>query len=405
MTSRHPPDYNLCMWGAIRTKERCPACGGKFVEGKRGLQCPKCLTTPRKYFLDIPQLGANRKLYSDTTGHPFDSYERASQELSTIRTEVRKGTFDPRNYVKRDLKGLLFSNYADLWLERQEKRIEGGYISREYFRSVKSLLKNHLVPFFGKRNIRDIHEGLIEDFLLQLPSHLSAKTRQTTLALMRKIFSDALRRRDIMRAPDFPRVEVGETVTKWIAPEEQEAILAQVKDPILRALFVFLIHMGTRPNEARALRWEDLNFKAGLVTISAAIDQNVYRPYTKEREVRELPLPPEVIEALKSIPRSLSGFVFTRTGKPLSANLVRATWRRAARAAGLTIGCYQGTKHSLGCWAVNSGIPLNVIQDYFGHKSSATTRRYAKLRVDALRVMHRSWPQSVPKAREQEEKP
>jgi hypothetical protein len=81
------------MVGRIRTKERCP-CGGKFVEACKGLICPECQRPPRRCFLGIPQLGPNRKIYSDSTGYFFDSYERADQELSTIRTEIRKGTFD-----------------------------------------------------------------------------------------------------------------------------------------------------------------------------------------------------------------------------------------------------------------------------------------------------------------------
>jgi integrase len=35
------------------------------------------------------------------------------------------------------------------------------------------------------------------------------------------------------------------------------------------------------------------------------------------------------------------------------------------------------------------GVPLDVIQDWFGHKSAASTRRYAKIQLGAMTVMHR----------------
>jgi integrase len=73
------------------------------------------------------------------------------------------------------------------------------------------------------------------------------------------------------------------------------------------------------------------------------------------------------------------GYVFTYRGKPLQRKL---TWRTAAKKAGVYIGQYQGTKHSLGTWAVNNVVPLNIIQAYRGHKSSSTTKRYAKLQVE-----------------------
>jgi integrase len=34
-------------------------------------------------------------------------------------------------------------------------------------------------------------------------------------------------------------------------------------------------------------------------------------------------------------------------------------------------------------------VPLDVIQDWFGHKSAASTRRYAKIQLGAMAVMHR----------------
>lgn len=93
----------------------------------------------------------------------------------------------------------------------------------------------------------------------------------------------------------------------------------------------------------------------------------------------------ELLEGLRTLPRSLSGIVFTLTGPPLRANLIWETWRVAARQAGIDISCYQGTKHSLECQLLNSGVREEVLQAIFGHKDRSSTKRYAKLVSDSLK--------------------
>ena len=70
------------------------------------------------------------------------------QELSTIRTEIRKGTFDPARYSKKEIRALKFENYAQVWLRRRAQEIEYDGISRGYLRSLESYVRNYLVPFF-----------------------------------------------------------------------------------------------------------------------------------------------------------------------------------------------------------------------------------------------------------------
>jgi integrase len=341
------------------------------------------------FFVDIRWQGERCRIFSDKDGTPLDSKRRADRLLSHIRYEIDHGLFDPKNYVKRELKALLFVNHVDSWLRRQRLRVEAGEIAREYVRSSEVWVRNYLIPFFDKRNIRDIHEGMVEDFLLQLPLRLAKKSRANIANLLHKILRDAFRRHDIARIPDFPKIEVGEPEIKWITPEEQAQVLSYVTCPIRKAFFLFLMHQGCRPGEARALRWEDIDWRTQTVTIHAAMDQETYRATTKEKDIRILPLHPAVITGLKDLPRALNGYVFTYRGKPLQKKLTWRTWRTAAQKAGIDIGQYQGTKHSLGTWAVNNGVPLNIIQAYMGHKSSSTTKRYAKLQVESLKVMHR----------------
>ena len=102
------------------------------------------------------------------------------QELSTIRKEIRKGTFDPARYSKKEIRALRFENYARVWLQRRAQEIEYDGISRGDLRSIESCVRNYLAPFLGNTSIKDIRESHVEDFRRQLPRTRYAHLRTDT---------------------------------------------------------------------------------------------------------------------------------------------------------------------------------------------------------------------------------
>jgi hypothetical protein len=120
-----------------------------------------------------------------------------------------------------------------------------------------------------------------------------------------------------------------------------------------------------------------------MVIIVAGFNINEYKPYTKERDVRCLFLHPEVKKALLSLPRQLTDCRFAHNGKPLTQWTASDYWRRAARKVVIRVSCYEGTRHSLASQAINPGCPKERSATCSAIKPS--TRRYAKLRVDALK--------------------
>jgi integrase len=377
----------LCMKGTIRTKEKCPKCRGSFQESRLGLMCPNCDTEPKHYFVDFWWQGQRLKVYADRQGYPLTDYEQASRLLTVMRSEVDRNAFDPRLYASQSLKPLQFSNYLQSWLDRQCQRAEKGHISHEYVRKLTSYVRLYLVPCLGRFNIKDINEGHIEDFWLDLPNRLSMRSRQHILVTLQKVLNDALRRRDIGRVPEFPKVEVPEPEIRVIDEETQERILNQINCPIRRAFFLFLIRTGCRHNEARALRWERVDLEEGVAKIAAGMDGRIYRESTKEKNVRDVPLTDDLVEALRSLPSPLKpiNYVFSLNGCPLTINMVWRTWDVACNAVGVKIPPYQGTRHSLATQLLNEGVSDKLIQGLLGHKTRDMMDRYAKLHITTLK--------------------
>lgn len=401
--------HYLCMIGTIRTKQTCRGCGGSFTG--EPLSCPKCGTVPNRYYIDL-YWKKRHKLYSDQDSFVISSWEQANRFLTHIRYSIDRDSkskgkfrFNPKDYVRRDIEILKFENYAKNWLicRLEEIQLSDG-ISRGYLKSVESYVRNHMIPFFKNLNIREIEENHIDDFRRQLPRELSSKTVYNILGILSKIFKEAYRRREIERVPIFPRVKFTRPPIKWIEEKEQESILNEVKEPIFKALFVFLMKQGCRPNEGRALTWDKIDFKEDRVIINAAIDENIYRERTKTRDIRILPMHPRVKETLEKLPnRGITGFVFTYRGEFLKENTVNNVWRRAANKAEIDISLYQATKHSGASQALNAGVDIGIIQAMLGHKDPRTTARYMELKTDRLKA-YWSRTQTVPNAKKQKAK-
>jgi len=374
------------MTGAVRTMEKCPVCKGKF-QGEP-LRCPECKTAPRRYYLDLWWKGERHRIFTGRDNYALDSWERASRLLTTIRESIDRGSFDPRDFVRKEIKGLVFENYVAAWLERRRQECERQHLAKSYFKQLRGAAQNYFIPFFKGKNLRDIRAGDIVDFRNWLPRNLNLKTVRNLVGMLHKLFKDAFDLGDILHLPAFPQITTKEPVTKWIDLETQRRILANTTDPVYRAFFLFLVFQGCRPNEARALRWEKVDFKNDMVVIDSAFDLNRFRNFTKEKDVRYLPLHPEVREALLQLPRHLSGFVFVnRHGRPLSHPQINYHWRRATEQAGIKITCYEGTRHSLASQAINRGVSERIVGDMLGHKTLTSTRRYAKMKSETLKQM------------------
>ena len=339
----------------------------------------------QNFYVDLCFKGERVRLFSDKEGYPLDSQKRADRLLAHIRYELDHGLFDPKNYVKRELKGLRWDNYLDAWIERQQARQDAGEISREYLRMIRSLARNHIREMFGNRSIRDLTKGIIDDAFVGLPKHLSTKTKYNIQGVVSKVLKDAFDREDIAKVPKMTRVEVADPRTTYLEEEAQERVLTEVYQPVMRVFFRFCMMHGCRPGEARALKWPDI--EGGYVTIAAAMDQNEYRPCTKEREVRVLPIHPECLAEMEGLPRSFTGYVFTFRGKPLRKEYVNASWRRAAKKAGVNISCYQGTRHSLISQLLNAGHSEALVRQIAGHRCESTIQRYRHIKAESLRPL------------------
>ncbi len=173
--------------------------------------------------------------------------------------------------------------------------------------------------------------------------------------------------------------------TRFLNPEERNRFLEACRisdNPDLFIFVVLLLSTGCRYNEVRSLKWCDVDFVQGKITITKS----------KNSDMRSIPirgLPLELLRELSSNNLSI-GYLFPGkdSSKPLE---FRRALRTAIKRSGLKGFRPHDCRHSYATEMLSQGLSLGEIGHLLGHRSVSMTRRYAHLiesrSIDAVSKM------------------
>ena len=162
------------------------------------------------------------------------------------------------------------------------------------------------------------------------------------------------------------------------------------------AILLMLARLGLRANEIATLTLDDVDWRAGQLSVQA-----------KGRQRAQLPLPHEVGSAVVAYlqngrPRSDSRRLFLRDLAPhagfASSGGISMIATTALKRAGIEGVAHMGShlfRHSLATALLQSGASFTEIGQILRHQDHDTTRIYAKVDIDSLRVLGIRWPGGV----------
>jgi type 1 fimbriae regulatory protein FimE len=146
------------------------------------------------------------------------------------------------------------------------------------------------------------------------------------------------------------------------------------------SLVLLAYRHGLRVSELVALRWEQLDLKAGLLHVSRL----------KSGVPSTHPLRGPELRALRRLQRDYTGaggYVFTtERGGPLTDSGVRKIVARAGTEARFAFPVHPHMlRHATGYKLANDGHDTRAIQHYLGHKNIVHTVRYTNLAADRFK--------------------
>ncbi len=127
------------------------------------------------------------------------------------------------------------------------------------------------------------------------------------------------------------------------------------------------------------MQWPDINMGKRFLMVR----HNIFRGRVgspKSHKERIVPLSFPTVEALLTLERSASGYVFTDDkGKPLTDNKCKWPLKRACAHAGIRQISWHVLRHTFASHLVQNGVSIMEVQRYLGHADVRTTQRYAHL--------------------------
>lgn len=191
-------------------------------------------------------------------------------------------------------------------------------------------------------------------------------------------------------------------VTPW-TDDQAAAFLASVEDDRLEALWNIVVLCGLRQGEVIGLRWADIDFTAGTLTVGGQLDRFTHawklRKGRKGNEGKAVThaMPDRVADLLKARETAQKreqlragrrwtgndqGLVFTtRKGTPIPHNNIGESWRvRVARVPGLPAVSFHGGRHYAASYQFAAGARIEEVAAFLGHADgSSVTRTYVHL--------------------------
>ncbi len=155
------------------------------------------------------------------------------------------------------------------------------------------------------------------------------------------------------------------------------AAVMQLGNPVLSAYLQTLLLTGARPNELTGLRWEDVDFQWGSMTIRDKVEG-----------LRVIPLPPYLAYLLAALPRR-NEWVFSSPGAA-GGHLTDAhpANYRVCAATGVEVSLY-GLRRSFASLCEWIEMPAGIAAQIQGHKPSGVREKhYIRRPLDLLRMWH-----------------
>ncbi len=255
-------------------------------------------------------------------------------------------------------------------------------------------VEKHLVPTLGKIPLDQLTPLHVQEMINgRLAAGLSGKSVAYMHQVLRTALGLATRwdlvSRNVARLVDPPRIE--RKPINPFTPDEAREFLGAVRGHRLEALFSVALALGLRQGEALGLRWDDVDYVAGTLSVRYQLQRiegklTLVPPKTK-RSTRTLVMPTMIVDRLREhekrqVSEKLwagskwqeSGLVFAnRFGGPTQARRVIEQFHQALAEAGIRRVRFHDLRHSCATLLLVQGVSPRVVMDVLGHSEIALT--------------------------------
>jgi integrase len=252
-------------------------------------------------------------------------------------------------------------------------------------RAYEQALRLRVYPELGTAPFYRLRRAHVQDLADRLVARGCAPaTLRATLGALSAVYRRALRRDELQVNPvngvQVPTVR--NNGDRFATPKEAAALIAAAPDADA-TVWAAAFYAGLRRGELMALRWTDVDLKAGTLSVTRSWDMEHGPGETKNRSRRLVPLAGMLRERLAAERlRQPPGqeLCFGAAGKPFRPDRLQQRADAAWGDAGLDRLTLHDCRHTFASLAIAAGVNAKALSTYMGHSGvSITLDRYGHL--------------------------
>ena len=281
-----------------------------------------------------------------------------------------------------------FASYLEMWWKLY-KVPKLRHTTRTSYRNAIDL---RILPFFKGMRLEDISTNTIQAFYNKHEGMAHSSIHQMSV-ILHQVFDLAVEdghmkfnptesKRLFMKGSKQKREALRDCDVKEIM---DKLSLLEAKDRIPLAI---LLYTGVRRGEALGLRWENLDWKKGVIHIEQAVtflnNQPVLGETKSDAGIRTVPFDERLMDVLRPY-RQIVGFIVGDGITPMTERTFTRMWQRIDRTIDLHGATPHTFRHTYITLAASSGIDVKTLQSIAGHSDiKMTMDRYAHKRDEKI---------------------
>lgn len=298
------------------------------------------------------------------------------------------------------------AEFVPIYLENAKHRL-----SPVVYEKYKRMLDICIIPMLGHMKLKDIKPIHVQKFVNALENRethldgtggkLSSSTVRRYYTMVQSVLHSAYKLGLIGVNPaDSDRItlpKIDEQTTEIFSDEELAKLLDCLEsEPLQYKLLIHLaLNTGCRRGELVGLKWDDVNYKTGVLTISRSNykltgDTEIKSKATKTGKSRTIMLPPYCLAMLKQFKAVQAqtqltlgdrwrgdNWIFTQAdGKPMYPTTPTQWFSKFLKRNGLEHKKFHALRHTSATLLLSNGTNIKNVASRLGHSQLKTTNRY-----------------------------